>query len=344
MHGELRDHISAGKERFSAYNTFLQRYVIMKKNNTVTELYLIGNGFDMHHNINSSYSQFKKWLEIRDPVIYNRLFQVYELSGGDLWSSLEENLGNIPIDAILDNYVYSPFMIFFDRTDGNNGFFNLDDFSDGSIPEIGLTLHRLYFYLELYFTEWILQLEDPDYNQRVLINRSNTYFINFNYTKTLETAYGIPQKDINYIHGCASLNEQLIFGHNQTPETIKRNWQFDLMDDDEKELLEEAINDMGTLYKDVNSIIQNSQKLWEKLSEVNTIHVWGLSLSDVDIPYLIHIKSIVKPNTKWEFSWFNANDKKHKEDMIKRLSIENASLIQLSDIVRPYPKQLSLFE
>ena len=69
----------------------------MDINNKINELYLIGNGFDMHHHINSSYTQFKNWLENRDPVIYNRLFQVYELDGGDLWSSLEENLGNIPI-------------------------------------------------------------------------------------------------------------------------------------------------------------------------------------------------------------------------------------------------------
>ena len=307
------------------------------------ELYLIGNGFDMHHYINSSYAQFKKWLENRDYVIYNRLFQVYELDGGDLWSSLEENLGNIPIDAILDNYVYSPFMIFFDRIDGSNGFFNLDDFSDGSIPEIGLTLHRLYFYLELYFTEWILQLVAPDSNQRVWLNKTDSYFINFNYTKTLETAYGIPHKDIYYIHGCADLDQPLIFGHNQTPETIKSKWQFDSMDDEEKELLEEAINDMATLYKDVNSIILNSHEIWEKLSDVNTIHVWGLSLTDVDIPYLKHIKNIVNADTKWEFSWDGIDDKQHKENIIKQFSLENASLIQLSDIEMQLPKQINLF-
>lgn len=312
--------------------------------NTLKELYLIGNGFDMHHRINSSYSQFKNWLENRDPVIFNRLFQVYELDGGDLWSSLEENLGNVPIDAILDNYVYSPFMIFFNRADGSNGFFNLDDFSDGPIPEIGLTLHRLYYFFEQYFTEWVLQLAEPDYNQRILINKANSYFINFNYTRTLETAYGIAQKNIYYIHGCADLNQHLIFGHNQKPESIKRNWQFDSMEDDEKELLEEAIEDMMTLYKDVSSIIQNSHQIWEKLSAVNTIHVWGLSLSDVDLPYLEHIKGIVNADAKWEFSWYNIDDKIHKENIIKQLSLENASLVQLSDIVIPRHQQTNLFD
>lgn len=316
----------------------------MKEINLFKELYLIGNGFDMHHQINSSYSQFKKWLENRDPVIYNRLFQVYELEGGELWGSLEENLGNIPIDAILDNYVYSSFLIFFEGIDGGNGFFNLDDFSDGPISEIGLTLHKLYYFFQEYFSEWIQQLESPDYAKRVMLNRVNSYFINFNYTTTLETVYSIPPKNIHYIHGCANLNQNLIFGHNQTPEAIKSKWNFDSMDDAEKELLEEAVSDMSTLYKDVDSIIQNSHDIWKKLSEVNTIHIWGLSLTNVDIPYLAHIKSIIRPTTKWEFSWFSENDKRHKEEIINQLSLENVSFIQLSDIIMPHPQQLNLFE
>ena len=124
----------------------------------------------------------------------------------------------------------------------------------------------------------------------------------------------------------------------------KRKWDFDSMEDAEKELLEEAIHDMSTLYKDVDSIIQNSHDIWAKLSEVNTVHIWGLSLTYVDIPYLKHLKSIVKPTTKWEFSWYNEDDKRHKEEIIKQFSLENTSLIQLSDIIIPHPKQLSLFD
>lgn len=62
------------------------------------------------------------------------------------------------------------------------------------------------------------------------------------------------------------------------------------------------------------------------------------------MPYITQIKSIIKPTTKWEFSWYNEDDKWHKEEIIKELSLENTSLIQLSDIIVPYPQQLSLFE
>lgn len=310
---------------------------------SINELYLIGNGFDMHHGIKSGYYNFKEWLEEKDPIVSNRLFQVYEFGGGDLWSSLEENLGNIPIEAILEDYVSSPFMIFFTRADGSRGFFNLDDYSDETVPEVGFSVKRLYFYLEQYFTEWILQLTEPNYNQRVQINKTNSYFINFNYTTTLETTYGINRNSVYYIHGCAALNQHLIFGHNQTPEAIKSKWHFDAAIAEEEQL-EEAVSDMSTLYKDVNAIIKNSSEIWRKLSDVGTIHVWGLSLSDVDFPYLRHIKSIVMPQCKWEFSWYNENDKRHIENIIRQLSLRNTSLVQLSDIILPHPQQLNLFE
>lgn len=214
------------------------------------------------------------------------------------------------------------------------------EISDTTIKSI---FDSIDFVLEQYFKEWVLQLGAPDYNQRVQINKNNSYFINFNYTTTLETAYGINRGSICYIHGCATLNQYLIFGHNQTPEAIKNKWHFYTFTN-EKEQLEEAINDMGTLYKDVNAIIKNNNEIWEKLSDIDTIHVWGLSLSDVDFPYLKHIKSIVNPQAKWEFSWYNGNDKKRIENVIEQLSLRNTSLIQLSDIILSHPKQLNLFK
>lgn len=295
-------------------------------------LYLIGNGFDIHHHINSGYGHFKDWLENRDPVVFNRLFQVYDLCGGDLWSSLEENLGNIPLEAIIENYVYSPFMIFFTRADGSTGFFNLDDFSDGPVPEIGFTLQRLYFFIDQYLREWVLQLKEPDYGQKIKISIEKAFFINFNYTQTLETLYGISSNNLYYIHGCAALDHQLIFGHNQTIRDLKNNWNYNSISEG-KEEIEEAIRDIEIMYKDVDYIIKKSYNIWTKISNVDTIHIWGLSLSDVDIPYIEHIKNIVKTSTKWEIQWYNEEDKVKKEEIVNNLKLNNVSWIQFKDIL-----------
>lgn len=45
-----------------------------------------------------------------------------------------------------------------------------------------------------------------------------------------------------------------------------------------------------------------------------------------------------------DHSWYNGNDKKRIENVIEQLSLRNTSLIQLSDIILPHPKQLSLFK
>ena len=136
--------------------------------------------------------------------------------------------------------------------------------------------NRLYFYLEQYFAEWILQLDEPNYNQRVQINKNNSYFVNFNYTATLETAYGINRNSICYIHGCAALNQHLIFGHDQTPETIKEKWHYDSIANG-KEVIEEAVGDMGTLYKDVNAIIKTAVKYGKNCLTL-TQYIYGDSL------------------------------------------------------------------
>ena len=38
-----------------------------------SKLYIIGNGFDMHHGIKSGYSNYRKWLEENDSDLYERL-------------------------------------------------------------------------------------------------------------------------------------------------------------------------------------------------------------------------------------------------------------------------------
>lgn len=45
-----------------------------------------------------------------------------------------------------------------------------------------------------------------------MVTNDNIY-LSFNYTNTLEKLYGVRKNNICYIHGDASINNQLIFGH-----------------------------------------------------------------------------------------------------------------------------------
>ena len=41
-------------------------------------LFIIGNGFDIHHSINSSYSDYREWLKGYDFDLYNKLCRLYD--------------------------------------------------------------------------------------------------------------------------------------------------------------------------------------------------------------------------------------------------------------------------
>lgn len=305
-------------------------------------LYIIGNGFDQHHDIRSGYMDFQSWVEKEDPLVYNRLFQVYELYGGNLWASLEENLGHIPAEAILNRYCEEP-MIVFVKTISGTRMFSMDDFTD-TISEIGYPLQRMYNELEELLTKWVLQLFPPNISKRISINKEGSMFINFNYTNTLESIYGIPASSILYIHGCAMRNEPLVFGHNQTRSQIMKNWG-DNFSEEELLQLEEAVEDIGLLYKNVYDIIYRNDFVWNKIKNTTTIHILGMSLSEVDLPYLIHILNVIdSPDLNIEFSWYSEKDKEHITKIASHLGIKRYSLVKLTDMIRSYPKQLELFD
>lgn len=303
-------------------------------------LYLIGNGFDIHHRIRCKYPDFQIYLHERKSVLENRLFQVYDLHLGNLWSSLEDNLGEITPEAILDNSVYGPMVMILTDISGEKIALSIDDYSE-CVSEIGYTLERLYNALQTEFINWILQLESASSIQKVVINKEKSAFVSFNYTQTLENTYGISSSKILYIHGCAARNDNLIFGHNKTPNELLKKWGNQFSEEDIDSLVVAAY-ELCILYKDVDLIIEKNALFWETIKNVEKIHVWGLSLSEVDIPYIKYINSIITHNSvQWEFSWYSESDKKRIVETIDNVGITQYSLVKLEDLMASNKKGLS---
>lgn len=307
----------------------------------ISELYILGIGFDMHHGIKSGYGDFKKWLHQKDSNLYNRIYQVYDHNGGNLWSYLEYNLGLIEPNVILDPGMCLPWLIQEPKQIIAEEI-NISDCDRSSIASEIYGFKDLFFYLRLAFEEWIDSLGEAKNDIRLKIHKVDSFFINFNYTTTLETAYSIPDSKILYIHGCASRNENLIFGHNKTTEVLKAEWLSNYDDIGEDEL-DGALDDMKSIYKDVNVIIKKHQRILDKLNQVKKVHIWGLSISDIDLPYIEYLKSIVTTDAIWELSWYTPKDEERIEEVTKLLSLSSVSKVRLADYNRPMPKQLSLF-
>ncbi len=71
-------------------------------------LYIIGNGFDLYHDIDSKFENFGGYLRKSNPYI-SSLVESYIIpaKGSVLWSNFEENLANLDMSSIIDEDIPS---------------------------------------------------------------------------------------------------------------------------------------------------------------------------------------------------------------------------------------------
>ena len=317
-------------------------------------LYFIGNGFDLHHNINSSYSNFRDWLDETNPEILNRVDEIYGYCDSKWWSDFENQLASL--DAL--------------RFGGEIAFVNPPDllsdhcdrtWNDAEI-EVEQQLEALYSDIRLCFHDWIIQLNPPAIEKKVKIETVDSIFINFNYTKTLESLYGISSSKILHIHGCVDLDEDFILGHGKTYEELERINQDNipeppdnLSDEELAEFYEEransgqelheqlainaAVSGVASQRKPVAELIKKYSPIFESIKDVKYIHVYGLSLSVVDLPYLEYFVSRYM-SAHWEFNDYNNENKEKIERFCQAYRLQTYSIIELENI--QYTRQLCI--
>lgn len=312
----------------------------------VKHLYIIGNGFDLHHGINSSYKNFQEWIYENNPDVFEQVDEIYGFCDDEWWSDFENQL------ASLDAIRYSSEIASENRPDLTSD--HCDRMWNDAQIEVENQLEELYSELRKCFREWIMQLTPPLESKKVNLIIQDSVFVNFNYTKTLENLYGINQHNILHIHGCIDENEDFILGHGKSYEELDSLNEEKLPappeDLDEYELSQfyeeqansyelheqlarqAAINGIVSQRKPVEDLIKKNKDFFYSLSDITHIHVYGLSLSEVDIPYLNHILSIVK-YAIWEFSAYNNRNREQISNFCKNNNIVKHSIINLEDLV-----------
>jgi hypothetical protein len=114
-------------------------------------------------------------------------------------------------------------------------------------------------------------------------------FINFNYTATLQSLYGVPDGQVWHIHGrAAHPAEPLVLGHAWRPLAVETfSAQLDPEQADTRALEGAAIIDryFSQSFKPTEQIIVHNQARFRALRNVTEIRVLGHALSDVDLPY-----------------------------------------------------------
>lgn len=68
---------------------------------TTKTLYIIGNGFDLHHGMPTLFSDFKRYLERIDRVTYGGVENYLPAQGN--WANLEQTLADLDTDHIISD-------------------------------------------------------------------------------------------------------------------------------------------------------------------------------------------------------------------------------------------------
>lgn len=313
------------------------------------KLYIIGNGFDLHHRIKSRYSDFREFMEQNDSNTYE-LVEKYLNHEGELWQDFESNLAYFDEETTIEKawQYLTPY--------GSDDWSAADNHTYQNI--IAEIINPLIEGLKSNFIDWVCQIQLPTVNPRLDLAPTN-YYLTFNYTNTLEKLYNIPSDRILHIHGDANSDiPEIIFGHDfvkpaDGPDLEKL--KTDLGEERFQEYMEEdfdsgdpRVNEGESIvrryyentYKPCKAIIEQNKVFFDSLADVDEVFIMGHSLSDVDIPYLEAIKRSVSKSAVWNVSCYSDDERKRFPDKLRSIGIDGALPFELDPSA---PKQQGLF-
>ncbi|NTV07256.1 MAG: hypothetical protein HGA81_01430 [Chlorobium limicola] len=248
----------------------------------MTTLYVVGNGFDIFHDLPTSYSDFYDFAkEILDEFAEKFCLDLGEI---DPWFDFEKRLGDYDWGLVYDTYnevdvlddSFRPSMVF-----------GLED-------ELIELTDNLVSMIDEQFHLWIGSINILKANKKLNLELNGIY-LSFNYTQTLQLVYGINNDQINFIHGCASMGDRLIYGHTGVIEDVP---EIDKDGENNRTMFTDAEHaaqyPFRTFRKPIEQVIASNDKWFLSLKgRIARVVVIGHSLQEIDLPYFKRIIDIV---------------------------------------------------
>ena len=280
-------------------------------------LYVIGNGFDVHHWIDSKYTDFKEWVRKNKDADLIGLMDTFFSNECDFWADIENALGDYREDEITE----------FCEPESSEDF-RLEHpgqwqagVEDG-IPYIfGNVMDRF----RDAFNEWVRSIDIDSIEADLQLPAASKY-LTFNYTETLERYYHIPEQNVLHIHGNRLANgDEFVIGHNNHRDI---NEPFE----DDGQLLpyqnaySEVIGVMNQWVKQPTGIIAQHRDFFSSLNKCRAVSVMGLSYNDIDMPYLMEVAMSVAPGCKWWLYYYSEKDYERAVASVSALGLKDYCL------------------
>lgn len=265
-------------------------------------LFVIGNGFDkILHHLPTAYSDFRTYLlekypgcEEFDNLIPESIlmpdgsekYEIDDVAGyisrvlddcdGGAWWNLESYLGNKVFNSFLNDLEHM------DMESSDKETYQAVHRNE----ELSENMKQVFVKVKSLFCDWVREkLGALDFANKqngfvASVLAEGDAFLNFNYTKTLETAYGI--SDVCHIHGVVGdPDEDIFFGHGDMDDFPESTWSFGA---------DWNLNQLKRdLRKDTKSALLKHRTFFESLHDVKSVHSFGFSFSPVDMVYIEEI-------------------------------------------------------
>lgn len=276
-----------------------------KQNDMANKLFIIGNGFDIYHGLDTSYANFRDNQAKKDQRFWRLLTLIYgDSPNQDMWWwDFEAMLGRIDYNSLMNSYnglALSPTMV--------------NTLLKGTLPPL--------------FSKWIRSKYTDIINLSPLLEDiidPNALFFTFNYTPLLEIVYKINTNSIWHIHHSIEDerkgNGQIVVGY----DSDERKLFLDFLEYEKTKPVyrKDIASNIRTMAANgakgvVNRIYRHKEDFYRNYSNIEHYVALGFSFNDIDMPY---IKQIIEVNgnlasTDWKVYW---HSKGEDEWIIKKL-------------------------
>lgn len=306
------------------FNTIRQN--VVKERMYMTRLIILGNGFDLYHNLPTSYTNhLVPILENNDEELFYKLTRLYFNTDIDLWSDFENLIGSIGSDKdieFLHNVVQErvwrlngtdiiPYSIEsehhkMDWMEMENALNEARDNGVDMIETFQESNRELLEDSKFFIANGLAEMcKRSDAVNKKNIGKKDfcftpkDYFLTFNYTSTLEMLYeNIPSTHICHIHGTVKDINSIIYGN--TPKKIKKISSdfFEYNENYSKEDVGKFDNDDMNVFvelvtKDDEEFFEYNEKVEELISKLNESMIKQIQIQGInDFLQSIDIKEV----------------------------------------------------
>lgn len=313
-------------------------------------LCILGNGFDLMHNVRSSYYAF------RDSIGKNNSLRTtleFYLTPEDIWADFENSLAQFNVGAMASSWLVEEWLDTFDAFDEDASaasFYMAAEQAAEPMRAIGEELPRR-------FRHWVDSLTVGTADRPLKELFRNSKVLCFNYTEFVETMYGVPSENVCYIHGSRRRRkghpvEKLILGHlpgasddaydfddgrRRGPKNPFKRKMVELAQENAIRIISEWDEE---LTKDSQKIIRAHKDFFDGLDSITAVVTIGHSFASVDQDYFAAVAAALPDPgaVRWYFGCHGLRDLERLEQLLITLGLDRSGVyVCPTDSIRTTP-------